>query len=54
MDKHSAAAAICDGKYCTISYSTIVSSIKYLANVCLLASTYKNKMYFKINYIHVT
>lgn len=41
IERQRAAAAICEGRYCTMSYSTIVNSIRYLANVCLLASTCK-------------
>ena len=38
IDRLSAAAAISEGSYCTKSYSGNVSSIRYLASVCLWAS----------------
>lgn len=47
IERQRAAAAICEGRYCTMSYSTMVNSIRYLASVCLLASTCK--VFFAVN-----
>lgn len=40
MERYRAAAAIWEGRRWTMSYSVIVSSIRYLASVCFVASTW--------------